>query len=288
MLACYLCNEEYPIDRIITLSCEHRTCSECFVNNCQQQINAGINSDCLCCPVMLDDFVCGFPIDGNELQANLPPELYEKYNDLIMKPYRAAMLRENEIVGRLAFENNVLNWTKQKPIVNGSLKVYVLESTATDSCVGRETQEFNIAAGHFSRLLNKLPSCVTKVEVLEYEENSPVLQRYYQRKFGYAQELQEETWVFHGSAAIQKIAEEGFKVGGQDGIRIKNGAAHGNGVYTAKGPNIPMGYSKETKAVIFARGIKGKPEDHVAPNGDWIIFKAADQLLPCYIVHFTG
>ena len=53
----------------------------------------------------------------------------------------------------------------------------------------------------------------------------------------------DEIWVFHGTpsqAGIDAIISGGFKVGGTDGIPIANGAAYGNGVYTATGPATPM------------------------------------------------
>jgi hypothetical protein len=62
-------------------------------------------------------------------------------------------------------------------------------------------------------------------------------------------------WIFHGSAPenIPKIMEEGFRVGGKQYPKsqhwqggkfpVKNGAVHGEGVYSATGPNTPMAYS---------------------------------------------
>ena len=54
----------------------------------------------------------------------------------------------------------------------------------------------------------------------------------------------DQQWVFHGTAPekVHSICAEGFKVGGEGGVAITNGAVHGHGVYTAKGPKTPMGY----------------------------------------------
>ena len=62
-------------------------------------------------------------------------------------------------------------------------------------------------------------------------------------------------WIFHGSDPknVAAIMEEGFRVGGKDyppashwkggKFPVANGTAHGQGVYSATGPNTPMGYS---------------------------------------------
>lgn len=165
-----------------------------------------------------------------------------------------------------------------------NLKIYTI-SIKDSAEVSRETEEFNIAAGHFSRLLQKPVSEVKKVEVLEYEPFSPVLMRYNDKRKALAE--QREIWVFHGTAATYQIAEQGFKVGDQDGVPAINGTAYGHGVYTATGPTTPMGYSRNSRSVILARGLKGRlGTDHTTPIQDWVIFSSASQLLPCYIVHY--
>ena len=62
-------------------------------------------------------------------------------------------------------------------------------------------------------------------------------------------------WIFHGSKPgnVPAIMEEGFRVGGKNYPKathwkggtfpVANGTAHGQGVYSATGPNTPMGYS---------------------------------------------
>ena len=79
----------------------------------------------------------------------------------------------------------------------------------------------------------------------------------------------------------------------RDPSQIVNGAAYGHGVYTAKGPDTPMGYARDTKAVILClalpgrKGVQGQ-DDSWSPHGhpDWMIFKTAGQLWPKYVVWF--
>jgi hypothetical protein len=51
-----------------------------------------------------------------------------------------------------------------------------------------------------------------------------------------------EEWVFHGTSkdVVLNIVQEGFKIGGKDGIPVRHGASYGEGVYTAGGPATPM------------------------------------------------
>ena len=80
---------------------------------------------------------------------------------------------------------------------------------------------------------------------------------------------------------------QGFLIGGVGNHRVVNGTAYGKGVYTATGPGTPMGYARNTKAVILARGLEGQPgKDSTRVNSDWLIFRRSDHLLPRYIVYY--
>ena len=79
-------------------------------------------------------------------------------------------------------------------------------------------------------------------------------------------------------------------------VPVANGSAYGHGVYTATGPNTPMGYANAGNAgnrVILAKaleGVKGRQEvdDCWAPKDDWLVFKTGEQLIPKYVVHFES
>jgi hypothetical protein len=86
----------------------------------------------------------------------------------------------------------------------------------------------------------------------------------------------------------------GFLVGGA-GVQVANGTAYGQGVYSATGPNTPMGYAKSSNEVILAMAVKGKHtsgsqtagSDSWSPKQDWMIFAKGEQLHPTYVVHYT-
>jgi hypothetical protein len=182
-------------------------------------------------------------------------------------------------------------WQNDPTCLYGKATVRYIRAEDVGSNISRELDEFNMAVGHFWRLLGS--TCTVKrVDVYE----SPVVQSAYEKKkseFSTSRKPVEEMWVFHGTSPenIQSICLEGFKVGGQ-GIAIANGAAFGNGVYTAKGPRTPMGTYGRGKAVILCKALPGKISkivgegDSWAPNEDWLIFKTAKQLLPVYVLHF--
>ena len=76
------------------------------------------------------------------------------------------------------------------------------------------------------------------------------------------------------------------------GPPIANGAAYGHGIYSAKGPQTPMGYGGASHSVILALALPGKQgamgvDDSWTPRGDWVIFKSGAQLLPKYVAHYV-
>ena len=112
-----------------------------------------------------------------------------------------------------------------------------------------------MALGEFTRLLiDGRKATVDVVECICYLPLSPVLRRFNNKK----QELSDagvdttEYWVFHGTdnESIAGIVCNGFKVGGRDpGVPAAHGNFHGNGVYTAEGPNTPMMYASNNRKV---------------------------------------
>ena len=109
-----------------------------------------------------------------------------------------------------------------------------------------------------------------------------------------------ERWVFHGTATLANahgIVKEGFKVGGQKGHTITNGAIYGEGVYTDQSPDTPTQFGN---FVVICLALPGKEIRGVQPNQrqhtldhdswypqaqpEWTVFKRAEQLLPVYVV----
>lgn len=80
---CPVCRTECPVSLMITLSCSpepHRLCKDCFVGYCHSKISENqVESTDLVCPALVDGKVCGTAITIFELQANIPPELFDKY-----------------------------------------------------------------------------------------------------------------------------------------------------------------------------------------------------------------
>jgi hypothetical protein len=154
-----------------------------------------------------------------------------------------------------------------------------------------EAMHYNQAYAQFTQMLGGQGHTVKAVEWYE----NPSLEQRFNRCKSKLQQNDAEVWVFHGcpdASVVPKIMTEGFKVAGvDDGVPIRNGAAYGNGVYTATGPDTPMQYANVAKCVILARAIKGRhggtsSGDSWSPHGDWIIFKTKEQLLPVYVVRY--
>eukprot|EP00658_Telonema_sp_P-2_P041060 TRINITY_DN29367_c0_g1_i1.p1 TRINITY_DN29367_c0_g1~~TRINITY_DN29367_c0_g1_i1.p1 ORF type:complete len:597 (+),score=99.06 TRINITY_DN29367_c0_g1_i1:199-1989(+) len=155
----------------------------------------------------------------------------------------------------------------------------------------RDLREFNHASHQFRKLCGQDK---TPIQIDIYDNR--ILSAAFHAKraeFTESGRPADEIWVFHGTKQqnIEPIMQTGFKVGGVDvGVPVVNGAMHGNGVYTALGPNTPMGYGNCNR-VILARAVPGRDgaqghSDSWRPSGDWIIFARGQQLLPQYVVHY--
>jgi hypothetical protein len=122
----------------------------------------------------------------------------------------------------------------------GRCRIYEISSQQAYNCVGKENSEFNQIAAQFSKLCQIDVKNVREVHKIEYSADSAVLMAYHQKRQEFRSEHKptQEILVFHGTgteANFDAIASTGFKVGGQDGIPVANGTAHGPGVYTAIG-----------------------------------------------------
>jgi hypothetical protein len=132
----------------------------------------------------------------------------------------------------------------QRREVGGSTVYTVLPDRL--HCVSHESRVFNEASGHFSRLLRLPVDAVQCVEVIEWHLQAPVKVAYEDCRREFASRgCLDEIYVFHGTGreSMEGIILNGFLVGGDGGVPIRNGAASGPGIYTAISPNTPMFYS---------------------------------------------
>lgn len=133
------------------------------------------------------------------------------------------------------------DWEVEPRLIDGGrCKMYRITAEEAYITVGRENNEFNQIAAQFSKLCQIDVKKVREVHKVEYDANSPVLRAYNQKKQEFRTQSKpiKEILVFHGTgteANFDSICSLGFKVGGQGGVKIVNGAAHGHGVYTAIG-----------------------------------------------------
>ena len=263
---------------------KHFACMTCLYNVLDNAHSGGnIPNEIVDCDGNLKCLECTLTFAFIEI-TNLP------CSDLLLPLIRDLMRRKLEANQQLKQQP----WTKAPAKVRSNCKVYYIRSmNHMAHKANRETSEFNMACAQFCRLLNQLPSVVTAVDVIEYDQNSSVSQNFDKKKASLVNK--EEIWVFHGTTedAMKKILEEGFKVGGVDDIGIANGRVYGNGVYTATGPKTPMCYTQGNKKVLLAkalsgdRGIDDRSGDSWVPKSDWMVFRSGAQLLPCYVVHYN-
>eukprot|EP00658_Telonema_sp_P-2_P059095 TRINITY_DN4779_c0_g1_i1.p1 TRINITY_DN4779_c0_g1~~TRINITY_DN4779_c0_g1_i1.p1 ORF type:complete len:856 (+),score=115.95 TRINITY_DN4779_c0_g1_i1:214-2781(+) len=177
------------------------------------------------------------------------------------------------------------------PAAGGCRMIKAADVTAQDS---KELREFYFATGQYMRLLGSSAEPVTRVDVYE---SASVRAKFNAKREQFVKEgkSKEAIWVFHGTDKpenVPKICMDGFKIGGQDGHAITHGDVHGQGVYTAKGPQTPVGYASSTNQVILclalpgAQGERGLGDSWLPRGDDWVVFKSSEQLLPTYVVHY--
>lgn len=108
-------------------------------------------------------------------------------------------------------------------------------------------QHFNTVAAYFLRPLGETGH-MSRASVVqaEYIVNPQLLLKYEKTRDQFRAQGRplEERFGFHGTSphVIDKIFEEGFKIGGPD-VRKQHGSAYGTGVYLATTPTISKGYT---------------------------------------------
>ncbi|KAH9330190.1 hypothetical protein KI387_002298 [Taxus chinensis] len=146
---------------------------------------------------------------------------------------------------------------------------------------------FRLAESQFFRMSSRNDYKVIKVEhifnkslQIQYEKAKEALKR--------EKKCVEEMLVFHGTDkdAIEKIIEEGFKIGGE-GVEVRHGSVYGKGVYTALDPNTSISYSKGGMILLSSALIGEKGTDYKEGGStNVLVLHKTEHLLPKYIVHF--
>mmetsp|Transcript_1985 Transcript_1985/g.2820 ORF Transcript_1985/g.2820 Transcript_1985/m.2820 type:complete len:947 (-) Transcript_1985:117-2957(-) len=160
---------------------------------------------------------------------------------------------------------------------------------------------FRLAESQFFRMMGKQANNY-KVQQVEYIVNPKLIKEYNSYKsqliskgiIGVKKPV-EERLSFHGTRqdVLELIVKGGFKIGGQD-VAIASGAAYGQGVYTSEEPTFALHYIKTSgcNSLLFCKTLIC-PSTTIVPNynGDsiqQIISPNKYQVLPCYLVHFSG
>ena len=132
-----------------------------------------------------------------------------------------------------------------------------------------------------------------QVREVDFIKNLALEERFNRKKeeFRAAKVAIDQRFVFHGTDkdAIDKIASEGFKIGGTEGVSIKTGTVYGSGVYTAVNPDVSVAYCRGSNMMLLSLAIPGEKDVHYNYGGrdDVFVIKHVDQLLPRYVVHYS-
>jgi len=145
----------------------------------------------------------------------------------------------------------------------------------------------------FCHIAKKFEHDNVVVTKITYIANESLYRRYMAKKkqFQETKVSDEEVVVFHGTSKsnIESIVCDGFSVGGVEGHPIRHGALFGTGVYTSRTGVTPVIFSPDM-CVVACLALPGNVEVHSRSpekHKNWLIFASADQILPCYVVHFA-
>ena len=181
--------------------------------------------------------------------------------------------------------------------MGGGVTSYRMLASSVQAQASREQAEFRFAFGQFHLMAFGSARIVSIDRIV----NPRLEQRYHatRRRFLANNKPGSELWVFHGTGNKQNQADivvNGFKVGGQNGHPISNGAVFGQGVYTDLKARSAVSYGQGAKSVILCKGLEGQKDrddkgrnggDSWRPSGrDWAVFRHSQQVLPMYVLHF--
>ncbi|GLJ17149.1 hypothetical protein SUGI_0296770 [Cryptomeria japonica] len=208
--------------------------------------------------------------------------LYDEF--VVYDPYQA-IPRYIVHYKNLAFDPAAISW----PIsVDRNLTRVQYEMSQNFTGDTPAEYHFRLAESQFFRMSSRNDYKVIKVEhilnkklQMVYEKAKEELEK--QRK------SVEEMLVFHGTDkdAIEKIIEEGFKIGGQ-GVEVRHGTVYGSGVYTALDPHTSINYSRGGMILLSSALIGEKGNDfNEGASSDVLVLHKTEYLLPKYIVHFV-
>ncbi|GBG30494.1 Poly ADP-ribose polymerase 6 [Hondaea fermentalgiana] len=97
--------------------------------------------------------------------------------------------------------------------------------------------------------------------------------------------------MFHGTycSSAGSIVRTGLIPAGKRGVKIRNGAAFGNGIYLGATPEVSLAYCDSTRQgtrLFVCAVIKGSRRDHLVYDApDFCVVGQADQVLPLYVIH---
>ena len=154
-------------------------------------------------------------------------------------------------------------------------------------------REFRIAEGQFLRM-NANTKQNYEIKSIDIVVNKALQKKFDEKKEELSTQGHGELeclLLFHGTPQqnIQPILKNNFDIS----IRT-NGRTYGDGVYFSECPEVSLGYSRDQKSLILCKVLRGKNCKEVKEQrrGDkrcWaIVVPDVDQILPRYIINFTG
>jgi len=87
-IKCFMCKKLTSLDKILTMSCDHKFCMNCFQEDCISKITEGRFKELSC-------FQCKQELDYQILANNVPQEIFQKYDEYLMKKAQAQIYHQD-------------------------------------------------------------------------------------------------------------------------------------------------------------------------------------------------
>ncbi|KAH9314167.1 hypothetical protein KI387_022794, partial [Taxus chinensis] len=193
------------------------------------------------------------------------------YDEFVIYDVKQAIVRYIVHYKKIGLDSKSLN-PQTMQLQQQNLVRVPYEPSASFTGYNDSECHFRLAESQFFRMSKRTEHKVVKVELIL---NIALTKSYEKAKQKFIEDSKpvEEMLVFHGTDrnAIEKIVEEGFRIGGE-GIPVRNGRAYGSGVYTASDPSISIPYAKGLNMLLLSLALIGKEGTDYKKGGSEDVF----------------
>ena len=218
----------------------------------------------------------------------------------LAREHLTAIRKENNRI----FEDEIAELNKlESEIERDEFSEMVLGTGSYLSVVYVNINDAEHWTGSFTEILRRWPRnlYISRVETVLQTRN---IVEFGKKKLLYEREFKGGVKVmYHGTStwSTEGIVMENFSVPGEGGVRMKNGARFGRGIYMARSPRLAENYTSGSNMIIVCCVLPGLSYDcdygplrehvpgydsNVGDDSRQMVLFESSQVLPCYVFHY--